>query len=73
MSLCVVCRSPCPDGSALCPHHHWTPDDRWAVGNRIVCDFLHRGIVSAGGCNEHDGIRGPAPAQEPSGLGRPQT
>jgi len=27
---------------------HTSPDDRedWAAGNRIMCDFIHRGVVA---------------------------
>jgi hypothetical protein len=28
----------------LCPHHH-VPETGWAATNRIMCDFVHRGIV----------------------------
>jgi hypothetical protein len=30
---------------ALCPHHHGVYEDDWAVTNRIMCDFLHRGKI----------------------------
>ena len=34
MSLCAVCAQPTLG-----------PDDVWATGNRIMCDFLHRGAL----------------------------
>ena len=46
VSLCVLCRQPTLDSRSLCTYHHSGPVDDWAVGNRIMCDFLHRGIVS---------------------------
>jgi hypothetical protein len=43
MSLCSVCGSELSDRSYLCRHHHLGGEDRWAEGNRILCDLLHRG------------------------------
>lgn len=43
MSLCASCGSELSDGSSLCRHHQLPGDDRWAEGNRILCDLLHRG------------------------------
>lgn len=43
MSLCASCGSELSDGSSLCRHHLLSGDDRWAEGNRILCDLLHRG------------------------------
>ena len=31
--------------AGLCPHHHCVYGDDWAVANRIMCDFFHRGKV----------------------------
>jgi len=30
----------------MCAHHVDSRADDWAMGNRIMCDFLHRGLVS---------------------------
>jgi len=30
----------------MCVHHVDSYAGDWAMGNRIMCDFLHRGIVS---------------------------
>jgi hypothetical protein len=47
MSLCVICGySTLTDGD-VCSHHTASFADDWAAGNRLMCDFLHRGIVSA--------------------------
>lgn len=43
VSACVVCGCPVEDG--LCRHHvDGYTGDRWADTNRILCDWLHRGI-----------------------------
>ena len=43
MSLCASCGLDNPNNVGLCPHHHVTDGSHdWAVGNRIMCDFLHR-------------------------------
>jgi len=28
----------------MCAHHVASSGDDWAMGNRIMCDFLHRGV-----------------------------
>jgi hypothetical protein len=48
MSLCALCGHQ-TFGGELC-HYHDTnrsviEGERWAAGNRIMCDFIHRGIV----------------------------
>jgi hypothetical protein len=45
MSLCAMCGMQLSADATLCPHHHSMPPSEWAVENRIMCDFLHRGIV----------------------------
>jgi hypothetical protein len=47
MSQCALCRHPTPGPEGLCGYHAAAQGDDWAAGNRIVCDFLHRGIVPA--------------------------
>ena len=32
-------------GEALCAHHLFGIADDWAAGNRIMCDFVHPGVV----------------------------
>jgi hypothetical protein len=46
MSICVFCGHSTLGGRDLCSYHDAGHDDGWAEGNRIMCDFLHRGIVS---------------------------
>jgi hypothetical protein len=45
MSLCASCGLQLTADTSLCPHHHAAHADGWAEGNRILCDFVHRGIV----------------------------
>lgn len=50
--LCAYCglenwrRLARPEAPGLCPHHV-SQSEEWYVGNRIACDFYHRGIVTA--------------------------
>ena len=46
MSLCIQCEYPTSGPDDMCAHHVASDADDWAMGNRIMCDFLHRGIVS---------------------------
>ncbi|MBI3627570.1 MAG: hypothetical protein HY220_02380 [Candidatus Sungbacteria bacterium] len=32
---------------ALCPYHHSGLGANWAEGNRLMCDFIHRGRIPA--------------------------
>ncbi len=45
MSACVLCGMDVPGEGALCAHHHFGIADDWAACNRIMCDFVHRGVV----------------------------
>jgi hypothetical protein len=46
MNLCALCGSPGATADGLCAYHTSVPDGAdWATGNRIMCDFIHRGIV----------------------------
>jgi hypothetical protein len=45
MTLCASCGLPVMGDMGLCDHHHGKAGDNWAIGNRIMCDFFHRGIV----------------------------
>jgi hypothetical protein len=45
MSICALCAQPTLDDAAMCRCHLYHPPDGWATGNRIMCDFLHRGII----------------------------
>jgi len=45
ISLCSVCGQRVVGNAGLCAHHAAVSTDSWAVGNRILCDFFHRGIA----------------------------
>jgi hypothetical protein len=45
MSLCVVCAQPTLGDTDVCVLHLCGQGDDWAAGNRIMCDFLHRGVL----------------------------
>lgn len=45
MSLCAVCSAPIAGADALCAAHPLWRDGDWAVANRLMCDFIHRGKV----------------------------
>ena len=45
MIACVLCGSEASEGGALCAHHLFGIPDEWATSNRIMCDFLHRGVI----------------------------
>jgi hypothetical protein len=45
MSVCVLCAAELGGDANLCGHHHSFPVSDWAAENRIMCDFIHRGIV----------------------------
>ncbi len=49
MSLCVICGYSTLTADDVCAHHTASFADDWAAGNRLMCDFLHRGIVGHGG------------------------
>lgn len=44
-SLCTSCGLTLPGDDGLCSHHHQVYGDDWAVGNRIFCNWIHRGVV----------------------------
>ena len=45
MSRCASCGAETLGRRDLCGHHGSSCEDDWATGNRIMCDFVHRGIV----------------------------
>ena len=45
MSRCVNCGETVIEGRSLCPYHVMGNGDDWATANRIMCDFVHRGII----------------------------
>jgi hypothetical protein len=47
MSLCVYCGQHTSRRDDVCAYHTSGQGTDWARGNRIMCDFVHRGIVSS--------------------------
>jgi hypothetical protein len=45
MSLCAYCGHSISGPDAICLHHTMPERDDWASSNRVMCDFLHRGVV----------------------------
>jgi len=45
MSLCPMCGITVMTGDGICPWHTRSNDTTWAEGNRVMCDFFHRGIL----------------------------
>jgi len=43
MTVCARCGHATIDGG-LCTYTGSEHDD-WAIGNRVMCDFIHRGIL----------------------------
>ena len=44
---CAYCGDVSLDLSGICRVHTILQGDDWARGNRIMCDFIHRGVVHA--------------------------
>jgi hypothetical protein len=44
--FCALCGQARTDGASLCAGHHSDAEDGWAAVNRIMCDFVHRGIAA---------------------------
>ena len=64
MSVCVQCGIERDDGALLCPQHERESLDTWAEGNRIICDWIHRGKLPE---------RAPDPQAEDEAWIRPWT
>jgi hypothetical protein len=45
VSVCAYCGYTIVDSSGICAFHSAAVADDWARDNRIMCDFIHRGIV----------------------------
>ena len=45
MALCVLCAQPCFGPDDVCAYHTASHGDDWAASNRIMCNFVHRGII----------------------------
>jgi hypothetical protein len=46
MTLCAYCGAE-TSSHGLCSYHPSAHGDDWARSNRVMCDFVHRGVVPA--------------------------
>lgn len=45
MSVCPICGSTPDFGAESCGYHTMTTSEKdWAIGNKVMCDWIHRGI-----------------------------
>ena len=56
MALCVLCGQSTIGDTEICMHHVGGYGEDWATGNRIMCDFLHRGIVPPAPCERDEDL-----------------
>ena len=56
MSLCVLCGQPLLGRDDVCAYHLYGNGDDWATANRIMCDFLHRGVVPCAPSEQSGGL-----------------
>ena len=47
MSLCAQCGLVLVGDGELCAHHACVHGDNWSDSNRVMCAFVHRGIVAS--------------------------
>lgn len=45
-NLCALCGQRLVGRESLCAAHHTMAGEEWAAVNRIMCDFLHRGVAT---------------------------
>jgi hypothetical protein len=56
MPLCVQCARPTFGTAGICSYHESGHGDDWATANRLMCDFLHRGVVPPTLCERHEDL-----------------
>lgn len=44
MASCPFCGNDPNNDQGVCSYHVNVYEDTWAVSNRIICDWLHRGL-----------------------------
>ena len=59
MSLCPMCGITVVAGDGICPWHTMPNElpGSWAEGNRVMCDFFHRGILRPVESEQYGGYR----------------
>ena len=56
MPLCLQCGLSTLSTAEICSHHVYGHGDDWATANRIMCDFLHRGVVAPTPCKRDEDL-----------------
>jgi hypothetical protein len=56
MPLCVQCGFSTLGTAEICSHHESGHGDDWATANRLMCDFLHRGVVAPTPCKRDEDL-----------------
>ena len=56
MPLCVQCAQFTFGTAEICRHHVSGHGADLAAANRIMCDFLHRGVVAPSPCERADDL-----------------
>jgi hypothetical protein len=54
MSVCVLCAQPTFGHDGACAFHFYSQGEDWAAGNRLMCDFVHRGLVPSAAIERDD-------------------
>lgn len=42
---CPICGTTLSEGLEICAFHPCVYGDNWAIENRAMCDFIHRGVI----------------------------
>jgi hypothetical protein len=45
MTTCALCGIEVAEDVPLCAHHLFGHEEDWAASNRVMCDFVHRGVI----------------------------
>ena len=56
MPLCVQCGFSTLGTAAICSHHVSDLGADWATANRLMCNFLHRGVVAPTSCERAEDL-----------------
>ena len=56
MHFCVQCAQSTLGTAEICSYHESGHGDNWATANRLMCDFLHRGVVPPTPCKRDEDL-----------------
>ena len=54
MASCAQCGLITPDDAEMCVHHVVADEPDWAAANRMMCDFVHRGVAPPASSAHHE-------------------